>query len=89
MISSMSSAACTALRKGRLSVGGADVLGSMMWIHQFSSGDSVTFLLVRSCFCEVVGTSSTAENSPVSRPATRAPDSVTMRNVTVSTQATL
>ncbi len=88
MMSSMPSAACTARRKARLLVGGREVLGSAIWIHQFCSGRMVMALLRRSVSSERVGTSSTACSAPVSRPATRAEASVTMRKVTVSTQAT-
>ena len=89
MISSMSSAACTALRNIRLSVGGTDVFGCAIWIHQFCSGMMVMFLSVFRSGSDLVGRSSTPCSSPVFRPATRACGSVTMRNVTVSKQACL
>ena len=87
MISSMFSAACTAWRKNSLSVGGFCTLGTVIWIHQFGSGSRVMSLLPFSSAREFAGTSSTACNSPVRSPATRAPGSVTMRMVTVSRQA--
>ena len=49
------------------------------WIQKFSSGSNTILLFFLSSACALVGTSSTAMSSPVSRPATRAPDSVTIR----------
>ena len=89
MISSMSSAAWIACRTLRLSVGGAEKFGIAIWTQKFCSGLRTMFGLVLSRSCDLVGTSSTAWNSPVSRPATRAPGSTTKRTITVSTQATL